>query len=651
MFDHTTVTTDSIRALTDRTLRDAEAIVTEIVSATTPRTFASTVAPLEGIARLLSEAYGQGAFAGHVHPDADVRSAAREAEERLNKWALDMTYRDEVYAAMADFATTDEAAALTGEEHRFFEFWMRDLRIAGHELDPETRADVQSMRNRLLELELEFSRNLAENNDTITVSEADLAGMPPEYIEGLSPGAEPGTRLVTMDYPDVLPFMDLCPRRDLRERLSARFNSVEAEANGAILREAIELRARIARAFALPSWAHYRMQEKMAKTPDAVTEFYADLVPPLTTAGTQELAKIAERLHSDGHEGAPAGWDRRFYHTKALREDHGVDQLEVASYFPLRRVLAGLFDITEKVFGLSYAELDNDGAWHPDASLFEMRDAGSDETIAFFYMDLFPRDGKFTHAAAFPLVPAAHEPHGNRIVPVSAILANLTKPQSGRPSLLRHEEVVTLFHEFGHILHMSLSQARFTRFSAANTEWDFVEAPSQIMENWCWDPAVLATFAAHHETGEPIPRDLVERLAAARNLDGALFHLRQVFLGQIDLDIHASLDVPDPLEVEVNRSEITLFAHQPGTFSMASFGHLLGGYDAGYYGYLWAQVFGQDMFTAFRDGGVLSSTVGARYRRLVLEPNGTRDAIDLVTDFLGRDPSNEAFLEHLGIGH
>ena len=265
-------------------------------------------------------------------------------------------------------------------------------------------------------------------------------------------------------------------------------------------------------------------------------------------------------------------------------------------------------------------------------------------------MDLFPRDGKFSHAAAFPLVPSGFALDGSSGRPVSSIVANFTKPTADRPSLLQHDEVVTLFHEFGHILHMSLSQAEFARFSSANTEWDFVEAPSQIMVNWCWIPSVLEQFARHHETGAAIPSDLVARLTEARDLNVSLHTLRQMLFGRIDMDLHNSLDVPDGHSVLQARSEMSLLPIHEDTYFLASFAHLVGGYDAGYYGYLWAEVFGDDMFSRFKDEGILSPEVGMAYRREVLEPNGTKDAADLLRNFLGREPRNDAFLEKLGIG-
>ena len=450
-----------------------------------------------------------------------------------------------------------------------------------------------------------------------------------------------------MEYPDVIPFLDHAQRRDLREALSQKFNSRAAKENRPLLDETVRLRSRSAEIFGLPSWADYRMQEKMAEGPAAVSAFYADLIPPLTALARQEVERIADLLEEDTGDRQVQLWDWRYYDQQLLRTEYGIDQLEVAKYFSLDRVVAGMLDLTAEVFGLRYVEVPDPRAWHADAVLYEIRDAASDQLLAHFYMDLFPREGKFGHAAAFPLVQGRHSVDGY-VRPVTAVLANFTKPTGDKPSLLMHNEVVTLFHEFGHVLHMSLTKAHFGRFSGAGTEWDFVEAPSQIMEHWCWRPEILARFGHHYETGEPIPAALIEEMARVQNLNVAIKTLRQVSFGVFDMAIHGPGPFASLEEAARASTEVTPFPHQPRTFFPASFGHMYG-YDAGYYGYLWAEVFGDDMFSVFEKEGLANAEVGARYRREVLEPNGIRDAAELLRAFLGREPSNAAFLRKLGI--
>ncbi|MDE0289271.1 MAG: Zn-dependent oligopeptidase, partial [bacterium] len=649
LFDYSSVTADSVSEVVDSTIAHGESRIDDLLAVDGPRTLGNTLLPLEEVGRSVAVAFGRGPFLGRVATDDATRDAARVAEERIQKWSLDLVSRRDLYEAVRSYAATEEAGALAGEPARALEHTMRDFRMAGHELEEEARLRVQELRARMVELKVAFAANLAEYEDALEVSADDLEGMPESYVDRLTPGSTEGAFRITMAYPDVIPFMENSPRRDLREALAFKFGNRARQQNTPIFEEVMRLRAELAEVFGARSWAHHSMQTKMAKRPEAVAEFYEALLEPLTAAGRKEVAAMGRLLIAQGHQLPVRRWDSAYCHTEQMKRDYGVDPTEVAAYFPLDRVLAGLFDITQAVFGLSYEPIEAP-VWHEEVRVYRMTDSVTGELLAHFYMDLHPREGKFGHAAAFPLIPSGSDLRGVPNRPVSAIVANLTRPSGEQPALLLHDEVVTLFHEFGHILHMSLSQADLARFSGARTEWDFVEAPSQIMENWCWIPEVLRTFARHHETGDPIPDDLVGRLAAARDLNIALFNLRQMMLGQIDMDLHITLEQVDHESVLRRRAEIGLLPHHDGTFMLASFGHLLGGYDAGYYGYLWAEVFGQDMFSRFAQEGVLSPGVGMEYRRKVLEPGGTRDAYELLRDFLGREPRNDAFLKKLGIG-
>ena len=648
LFDYSSVTAESVSDVVETAISRSELLIDGLLAEQGPRTFDNTLRPLEEVRRIGAIAYGRGPFLGEVSTDEATRNSARQAQERIQKWALDLISRRDVYEVVRAYAATGEAAGLVGEHARALEHAMRDFRMAGHELEGEMRARVRELRTRLVGLQIAFSANLAEYVDYLEATDDDLEGLPHSYVARLATGSTEGAYRITMAYPDFVPFMENSPRRDLREHLAFKFGNRAREENTPVLEEALRIRAEIASAFGAPSWAHHSMQTKMAKRPEAVAEFYASLMGPLTEAGHDEVAAMGGLLVSEGHELPVRPWDRAYCHTEQMKRDYGIDPIAVAAYFPLDRVLAGMFDITQTVFGLTYEPVDIP-VWHEDVLAYRMTDSASGDLVAHFYMDLHPREGKFSHAAAFPLVPSGADLDGRSYRPVSAIVANLTRPTDGQPALLLHDEVVTLFHEFGHILHSSVSQADLSRFSGAKTEWDFVEAPSQIMENWCWIPEVLQTFARHHATGEPIPEELVTRLAEVRDLNMALFNLRQMVLGQIDMDLHTTMEPVDHHAMLRRRAGIGLLSHHEGTYMLASFGHLLGGYDAGYYGYLWAEVFGQDMFSRFAEEGVLSPEVGMEYRRKVLEPGGTRDAYQLLRDFLGREPRNDAFLKKLGI--
>lgn len=647
LFDYTTATARSIEAALDAALARADGFIAEMVNCQDPRTFANTLEPAERAAQTVAVAYGQGPFLGETSPDDEVRKTARTLEEKLAKWGVDLVFREDVYQAVAGYAATDEAASLSGERARLLEFTLRDFRMAGHELAMDDREKLKELNERLVELSIAFSTNIAEYEDYLVVTRADLDGLPDSYIDGLKPGEKADTFCVSMDYPDVVPFIENVKNRQLREALQKKFSNRAAEANRPVIQEAVEIRQQIADIFEVDSWAHHSMQLKMAKTPEAVFEFYDSIVPGLTTQARAEIARMAALLHADTGADELELWDWRYYDTVLKRDEFGVDNQRVAEYLSLNRVVKGMFDLTAEMFGVTYTEITPANAWHEDATLWQVSETDSGQTIGHFYMDLFPREGKFSHAAAWPLVPAHRGPEGY-VKPVSAIVANFPKPSPDRPSLLQHGDAVTLFHEFGHILHMTFSKAELLRFSGAGTEWDFVEAPSQIMEHWCWEPDILRRFATHHETNELMPDDLLEQLAASRYLNESLAKLRQVTYGMLDMYLHGPTRPYSLDEALRKANEFSLLPHPEGTFFLGSFGHMFG-YDAGYYGYLWAEVFGDDMFSRFVADGIANPAVGMDYRNLVLAPNGTKDALDLVREFLGREPSSEPFLKKLGI--
>jgi thimet oligopeptidase len=649
MYSYTEITPEEIANGTDRVIEEARGVLDEAVAGKDTRTFANTLMPVDRIGDLLAHAFARYAFMGYVHPEAEVRKAGNDAQEKLNTFGVEMIFRDDLNTAVKEYAETDEAAALEGERARFLEFLLRDLRRAGHELEPEVRSEVKEKTQRLVELGVRFQNNIDEWSDHIEVTHDELDGLPRSFADSLETDEETGKMKVTLDYPHLLPFTENAKRRDLREELSRKFNTQAVDVNRPILEEAIQIRDEIAQAFGLHSWAHYQLEERMAKTPEAIFEFYERLLPPLTEQGTADVGQMATLLKEESGDDTVQVWDWRYYDTQQRKTDYGVDPFEVAAYFPLDAVLNGMFELVQETFGLTFEEVDANGAWHPDVRLFSMSDTASGEHLAHFYLDLFPREGKFGHAAEFPLIMSRRLEDGSYQNPVCAMVANFTKPTKSAPSLLQHSEVETLFHEFGHVLHQNLGRTETARFSGTNVERDFVEAPSQIMQHWVWRAEVLKKFARHHESGEPIPDTLVDKLVEARQLNIAVHQLRQLQFGWLDQEIHKPGPSKDLLQALQDAADISLLPHPEGTFSLSSFGHLMGGYDAAYYGYMWSEVFGDDMFSVFEDKGATNPEVGMAYRQEVLERGGSVDADEMLRKFLGREPDNKAFLNKLGI--
>ncbi len=645
---YSTITAAQIEQGTEAAIEQAKAVLDELVAPKEERTFDNTLRPLDRISDILSHSNTDYAFMGSVHPNKEVRDAGNAAQERNSQFGVEMIFRPDLNEAVQEYAATDEAASLTGEEARFLDFTLRDLRRAGHDLDPEVRASVKEKTERLITLGIQFQQNIDEWDDEILVTREELEGLPDSFIDALDIDEETGKHKVTIAYPHLIPFVENATSRKHREELRYKFNTVAAEENGAILAEAAALRQEIAEAFGHPTWSHHRLEERMAKTPDRVREFYAGLRGPLTEKAKQELAAISELLEADTGERQVQTWDSAFYDTQQRKTEYGVDNFEVAKYFPLGQVLDGMFELTSEMFGIEFSEIEEFDAWHEDVQLFAILEAETGEELSRFYLDLFPREGKYGHAAEFPLIPSRRLEDGTYQNPTCAMVANFTKPTDDAPSLLQHGEVETLFHEFGHVLHQNLGRTELARFSGTNVERDFVEAPSQIMQHWIWRTDVLKRFAKHYETGEAIPDELVDQLVAARNLNTAIFQLRQMQYGWWDQEIHGGPD-RDLHQIHEEGSQISMMPTHEGTFGLASFGHLMGGYDSSYYGYMWSEVFGDDMFSKFEDEGVTNPAVGMAYRHTVLERGGTVDPDEMLRDFLGRKPNNEAFLRKLGI--
>ena len=453
-----------------------------------------------------------------------------------------------------------------------------------------------------------------------------------------------------MDYPDYYPFLEGSPRRDLRQALLERFANRATDQNRPLLEEALGLRRRKAAQLGYPSWADYRMEPNMAGSPDRVVALHESVVPVLQGLATDEYAEMARRLQADDGTADLRSWDVSYYDKRILADEFGVDADEVSTYLPLDAAFDGLLALTAEVFDLAFVESAEPRAWHADVRLLDVRDGTSGEHLGWCYADLHPRPGKFGHAMAWPVRLARLAEDGSRVGGISAIVMNVPRGTSDAPALLRHDDVETLFHEFGHVLHEVLGRNAYFRTSMWGVEEDFAEAISQIMENWAWDARILRRFARHHQTGAPLPEALARRIEGSRNVDLGSNYLRTfISYGDLDLRLHG----PDPVDIEVAMSAADATRLLPtveGSFWPASFGHIMAGYDAGYYGYLWSLVYGDDLWSRFEAEGITDPTVGADYRRDLLECGGMRDAEAMVESFLGRPSSNEAFLRRLRRG-
>ena len=390
----------------------------------------------------------------------------------------------------------------------------------------------------------------------------------------------------------------------------------------------------------------------MANDSKTVLNFLNGLKTKLAARTQADFTKILKfKQESEPRSTKLNPWDISFYSYQLQKRDYNLDNEKIREYFPADTVISGLFQVYSKILGVRYVEITDAKNWAADVKLYAIHDSKTDQLISYFYTDFFPRAGKYDHAAAFPLISARELPDGKYSLPVSSIVANLAPPMNGKPSLLSHDDVNTIFHEFGHIMHQTLSRAPYASLSGSSVAQDFVEAPSQVLENWVWNEDVLNTISGHYlNSSEKLPKELLTQMIAARKFNQAYGYTKQLLYALFDMTLHTQNEVLD-----INKTYLNLYkdivGQKPlsGSQFPASFGHLMGGYDAGYYGYLWSEVYAQDMFTKFPENDLTNSVVGASYRKNILEPGNMKNASELLRNFLGREPNSDAFFKKLGL--
>ncbi|CAI4284304.1 BAK_1a_G0004960.mRNA.1.CDS.1 [Saccharomyces cerevisiae] len=612
-------------------------------------------------------------FLQHVSSDKEIRDASVNSSMKLDELNIDLSLRHDIFLQFARVwqDVQSKADSVERETFKYVEKSYKDYIHSGLELDEGNRLKIKEIKKKISVNSINFSKNLGEQKEYITFTKEQLEGVPDSILtqfETIKSDKDSNETLykVTFKYPDIFPVMKLASSAQTRKQAFLADQNKVPE-NEAILLDTLKLRDELASLLGYDTYANYNLYDKMAKDSTTVMNFLNDLKDKLIPLGRKELQVLQDMKAEDVkklNQGADPNyyiWDHRYYDNKYLLENFNVDLEKISEYFPLEATITGMLEIYETLFNLKFIETkdsQNKSVWHDDVkqiAVWNMDDPKSPNFVGWIYFDLHPRDGKYGHAANFGLSSSFMIDDTTRSYPVTALVCNFSKSTKDKPSLLKHNEIVTFFHELGHGIHDLVGQNKESRFNGpGSVPWDFVEAPSQMLEFWTWNKNELINLSSHYKTGEKIPESLINSLIKTKHVNGALFTLRQLHFGLFDMKVHTCKDLQNLSICDTwnqLRQDISLISNG-GTLSKGydSFGHIMSdSYSAGYYGYLWAEVFATDMYHTKFAKDPLNTKNGIQYRDIVLARGGLYDINDNLKEFLGREPSKDAFLKELGL--
>lgn len=616
-------------------------------------------------------------FLQHASPDKDVRNASRECQELWQKFQIESAQREDIYRLFKEVEKWTENPEtldfMTVSDRRVLEKMLQGYRRMGMELPSEKRNRLKKLLDRQTELNSQFDRINGEDDSYVILNTYELPNMEPDYLERTRI-ADTNTHKITGKYPDVYPILDFCSLAETRKKVMLMFEG-RSQDNLPILAELTKVRQEMAELLGYAHNADFRCEIQMAKSGQRVSDFLDEVLTRLAPK-CREYVSLLEQQKSQPLE----YWDYSYYHQLNLKENYAVDNQKLKEYFPTDHVVAEMLRIYAEIFHLTFEECSPESYWYAGNPFFEVRDADDpDLVLGYFYLDLYPREGKYPHAAMWDLIPGHRKHNGVQTLALATLLCNFPPAKmnasdandatdandanpanpanleaEARPSLLSYQNVTTLFHEFGHVIHGICGGRgqRWVMLSGTNVETDFVEAPSQMIEQWLWEPVVLRRVTRHYKTGESIPEDLLKSLIASRYVGKARDWTRQAVLAKVDQVLHSRGDwsVAGMKEAYCKISDQYMgYSCGTGRF-LASWAHLAHGYDAKYYSYVWSRVIAADLYSRFlKNGNPLDSEIGRQYRRCILEPGGRLDGDQMVRNFLNRDMQIDAFLRTVGV--
>ena len=587
--------------------------------------------------------------------NAAVRDAATDAIKELSAWSVSIDYRENVFNALKAFAATHPQFG--GEDRKLFQETLRDYRRAGLDLPKARRDEVEQLRKELSALETDYDDNVTKAEKSVKFTKAELAGVPDDFLSQIKNEKADDEYIVKANITwHYLSLMDNCSVEATRKKFLIEHDNLAREKNIPLLETILTKRDALAKKLGYQSYADFVTEPKMVKNSATATKFLEDLktgLQPKFAAELEQFRQMKVKQTSDANAQLYI-WDWRYFSNQLKKEKYNVDAEQLRVYFPYQRVLDGMFAIYQRIFGLKFEKIEPPYKWIGDLQLYAVSDAKTGEPMGMFYLDMFPRDGKYNHFAMFPIIEGKQLPDGTYQRPVMSMICNFPAPTKDHPPLMSHDDVETIFHEFGHAMHGVLTRAKYARFSGTSVPQDFVEAPSQMLENWAWDKKVLDSFAAdYRDPSKKIPAEILAQLKAARLATEGTRYRRQLSFALMDLALHTqinSANVTNALALSNEKLGDVFLPMVPDTAFIAYFGHIIG-YGGGYYGYAWADAIAADMATVFEQSpdGYFDQTAGMKLRKEIYEVGDSRDVNLSIEKFLGRPRSVEPFLKRIGV--
>ena len=642
-------------------INEAKAEIDAIVANPDEPSFENTIEAMEYAGQTLNKVAGIFYNLMEAHTSDEMQAIAEQVSPMLTEYSMYVSLNAPLFERVKKVYEKKDELGLDKDQMTLLEDNYKSFVRGGANLSDEDKELYSKWSEELSLATLQFSKNVlaATNAYTLHITDsADLAGLP-EYakVMGAETAKEKGLEgwAFTLDYPSYGPFMKYSTVRNLREDMWKAYNSRAFGGefdNSEVVKKIVDLRIKVANVLGYETWADYQLEERMAKDRKTVNEFISQLLEPSMEFARNDVKAVYDFAKKNGFEGDKLmPWDFTFWSERYQEAEYSLNAEELKPYFRLENCIDAVFSLANRLYGLEFVELDNVPVYHEDVKVYEVKDADG-RHMALFYADFFPRASKRGGAWMTDFRGQSIR-NGVEYRPFISTVMNFTKPTADTPSLITHDEFTTFLHEFGHALHGIMAEGRYPSLTGTSVARDFVELPSQIMENWGFEPEYLNSFAKHYQTGEPIPAELIEKIVAAKNYLAGYGQVRQLHYGYLDMNWHSLTALPEESAMEFEHKVLAPYAVMPsvdGTGFSTSFSHIVsGGYSAGYYSYKWAEVLEADAFSLFKEKGIFNQEVSKSFRENILSKGGSEDASVLYRNFRGHDPEPQALMEKLGL--